>query len=53
MNKPTYQQIAISWRLWTEYVDTDAVMTREEFDAMSIEDRVALMVKAFGAEEVD
>ncbi|MCR5860189.1 hypothetical protein [Mesorhizobium sp. J428] len=50
MSTPTYAEIAASWDIWIEYVDTDATMTAEEFDAMSIEDKVALQVVAFGAE---
>lgn len=47
---PTYTQIAGDFDLWQEYVDTAGTITREEFDAMSHADRVALQVEAFGPE---
>ena len=47
---PTYTQIARSFDLWQEYVDTTGATSREEFDAMSHADRVALQVEAFGPE---
>lgn len=47
----TYAEIAASWALWNEYVNTDATMTREEFDALTIEQRIALQVEAFGPEQ--
>lgn len=50
MKQATYTEIATDWALWTEYVDADGTMTREEFDALTIEQKVALQVEAFGAE---
>jgi len=46
----TYSQIAYDWDLWKTYVDPDANMTEEEFDAMSIEERVAAMTYMWGVE---
>lgn len=46
----TYQQTASDWSLWREFVDTDATMTREEFDALSVEAKIALQIEAFGVE---
>ena len=46
----TYAEIAADWALWSKFVDGDATMTREEFDAMSIDAKVALQIEAFGAE---
>lgn len=46
--KHTYAEIAASWALWNEYVNTDATMTREEFDALNVAQKVALQVEAFG-----
>lgn len=43
--KYTREQIATDFRLWGEYVDTDATMTREEFDALTIEQRLELMAQ--------
>ncbi|WP_301152111.1 hypothetical protein [Metapseudomonas otitidis] len=46
----TYEEIANNYRLWVEYVDTDAAMTEEEFEALSTEEKVKLQVEAFGEE---
>lgn len=46
----TYEEIANSYSLWIEYVDTDAAMTEEEFEALSTEEKVKLQVEAFGEE---
>lgn len=50
MSTHTYEQCATNWNLWQEYVDTNATMTREEFDALSIAEKVAMQVEAFGSE---
>ena len=50
MTHPTYTQIANNWTLWREYVDTNAVMTVEEFEVMSLADRLALHTETFGPE---
>ena len=50
MTAPTYAQRASSFDLWQEYVDPQATITREQFDAMSHADRVALIVETFGPE---
>ena len=47
----TYEQIANDYALWVEFVDVDAAMTREEFEALSTEEKVDLQVEAFGEEE--
>lgn len=49
----TYAEIAADWVLWNEFVNTDAAMTREEFDALTVEQKVALQVEAFGAEKTE
>ena len=46
----TYAEIAADWSLWNEFVNVDATMTREEFDSLTIEQKVALQVEAFGVE---
>lgn len=50
MSKYTYAEIAADFRLWAEYVDPDATTTEAEFNAMSIDEKVALQVQAFGPE---
>ncbi|EPU0269688.1 hypothetical protein ACM7YN_15890 [Pseudomonas aeruginosa] len=46
----TYEQIAEDFRLLGEYMDPNAEMTEEEFQALSTEEKVAMQVEAFGAE---
>lgn len=46
----TYEQIAEDFTLWGEFVDTGAEMTKEEFDAMTTEEKVRMQVEAFGEE---
>lgn len=47
----TYAQIAADFELWGEYFDTGSEMTEAEFDALSIEKKVALQVEAFGPDK--
>lgn len=51
MTQFTIQQIAADYRLWVEYFDTDGNMTEDEFDAMSTEQKLALIEAAFGADQ--
>ncbi len=46
-----YSACAKSWALWNEFVNVDAVMTREEFDDLTVDQKIALQVEAFGKEE--
>ena len=48
MTRPTYTQIAEDFDLWREYVDRQGAMSRNEFDAMSVGDRIGLQVETFG-----
>lgn len=50
MDKPSYTQIAESFDLWGEYVDPDATMTREQFDTMSVDEKVKIQRDLFGKE---
>jgi hypothetical protein len=36
--------IATEWKLWNEYMNASGAQTFEQWDAMSIDDRVALMI---------
>jgi hypothetical protein len=49
-NAHTYEQIANDWHLWQEYVDQHATMTRDEFDGLTIEQKISIQVEAFGPE---
>ena len=53
MAKYTNEQIAQSLNLWNEYFNVDALMTDEEFNAMSLDERLALLVEAFGEDTDD
>ena len=46
----TYREIASNFRMWRESFDTGAEMTQAEFEALSVEDGVAMLVDAFGPE---
>jgi len=50
MTRPTYEQISASFDLWQEYADTAGSMNRDEFDALSVADRVDLLIETFGPE---
>lgn len=49
----TYYQIATDWKLWTEYVDPHATMTRQDFDDMTVEEKVAMQVYLYGQEKTE
>jgi hypothetical protein len=49
--RPTNEQIARGWDLWREYIDTEGVMSAEEFHGMDIAARVALIKQVFGPEK--
>jgi len=46
--RPTRDEIATDWELWTEYVDPAGVMTHEDWLAMTPAERVALQNELFG-----
>lgn len=50
VKKYTYSEIAADWRLWIEYADPSGVGSKEEFHHMSIEEKIAFLVKCFGPE---
>lgn len=47
----TYAEIAANWNLWIEFVDPNATMTREEFEALTVEQKIAMQADAFGPEQ--
>jgi hypothetical protein len=47
----TYTEIANSFSLWQEYVDPSGLTSEAEFDAMTIEEKIAFQVSCFGVEE--
>jgi hypothetical protein len=46
----TYADIADDWNRWAEYVDPGATMTESEFDALTLEEKIAIQTDCFGAE---
>ena len=50
MTTKTYREIAESFDLWGEYVDPAATMTRAEFDALTIDERINIITETFGRE---
>lgn len=48
---PTYRQIATNWNLWQVYADPKAIFNREDFDEMSVEEKIGLMEIVWGKEQ--
>ena len=48
----TYAAIASDLNLWGEYVDPEATMTEAEFEAMSVEEKIAVQIECFGEERL-
>ena len=46
----SYPEIAADYDLWIEYADPHPDITREGFDAMSMEEKIMRQVAAFGPE---
>lgn len=51
MSNYTNSEIAGGLNLWNEYFNTSALMTDEEFHEMSYEQRLQMLVDAFGDDE--
>ena len=51
MKSPSYHEIAADWRLWQMYVDTIGVDSEEEFHAMTVPEKVAIIGECFGPEQ--
>ena len=47
MAKYTNAQIAASLELWDEYFNTSGLMSEEEFQAMSLAERIAMLDEAY------
>ena len=50
MNKYTYADLANDFALWGEYFDTSANMTEADFKFMTTEQKINLLIEAFGPE---
>ena len=53
INIRSYADIAASLNLWREYVDPDMAFSDEQFNAMSIDERIAYQIGAFGTEPTE
>jgi len=49
----TMAEIAEDYELWMEFVDPDATMTEEEFDALSTEEKIAMQREIFPYEAAE
>jgi len=47
----SYLEIARDFDLWQEYVDSDAVMTEVDFNALSVEEKIDIQTEFFGTEQ--
>lgn len=47
-----YAEIAANFQNWNDYFNGDAAMSANEFNAMCAEERIALLVEAFGPEDL-
>jgi hypothetical protein len=54
MSKYTNTQIAGNWDLWTQYVNASGAQSREQWDALTIDERLAIISECgFGDEEAE
>lgn len=49
--KPTYNEIASSFSLWSEYCDPDGHYSEEDFNTESTSEKISVLVECFGEEE--
>jgi hypothetical protein len=48
MTAHTHYELATDWDLWRQYIDRDATMTVEQFQATPINERIKLIRETFG-----
>lgn len=51
MSKYTNAQIAASLKLWNEYFNTSGLMADDEFNVMSLDERIAMLDEAYHDDE--
>lgn len=49
----TYEQIASDFKLWKEYVDLDGEDSEEDFNRMTLEERIEFIDTLFWYEAMD
>ena len=50
MPKYTNREVAAHFEIWAEYYDPSQTMTEAEFDALTIDQREAMVEEAFGTD---
>jgi hypothetical protein len=50
MNHPTNEQIASDYELWGEYVDPQNTMTEEQFNALTIDEKLRMIASIWTEE---
>lgn len=53
MNYPTYRDCAKNFHLWQEYTDPSGEYSREEFESLDLDEKISIMIEAFGEETND
>ena len=49
----TYENVARSFKLWEEFTNPYSTMTEDEFNALTVEQRIRILTDIFGEEEED
>ena len=51
MKTHSYNEIALNFKLWQEYADPTGFDSESEFNAKSVDEKVAFLVSCFGKEQ--
>jgi hypothetical protein len=51
MTIKTNREVAENFELWGEYFDTEATMSEDDFNAMTVEEREAMIEAEYGTDE--
>ncbi len=51
MKKPTYNEIASNYQFWMEYIDVIGLDTKEQFESLSLQRKIDMLVQCFGVED--
>jgi hypothetical protein len=52
MTRHSYKQIATDFSLWGQYYDPSATMSEEQYDALDLDQAIALIEQSFGPESL-
>ena len=50
MSKPSYRELATNFDLWCEFVFFEEQISEREFDEMSIDEKLDILLGCFGSE---